>query len=173
MRSFLTGSSLLPHQSRQPPPEGTHAPPDFAGEPPVAKGENFCSTRFQPQRGHSGGSWLRVNTSFSKMCPQWEQAYSKMGMGKRSHSLGLMSQASCLGFPAGVLRRPAQVKRERPGIRGRTTNQTTRMRTRIKKFVIFETLSLHRRPNTRQSAASVRHPPEVARFSMGIQSLNS
>ena len=102
----------------------------------MANSENFCSTRFRPHRGHSGGSWLLVSTSFSKTCPQWEQAYSKMGMGNRSHSLGLVSQLSCPDFPAGGSRRPAQVKRERPGMRGRTTNQITRMRAKINKFAI-------------------------------------
>ena len=76
------GNSLLPDQSLQPPPEGAQAPPaDLLVEPPAANAENFCSTRFPPHLGHSGRSGLRVKTSFSKTCPQWEHAYSKMGMG--------------------------------------------------------------------------------------------
>jgi hypothetical protein len=98
----------------------------------VANTENFCSTPFHPHLGHSGGSWLRVNTSFSKTCPQLEQAYSKIGMGNRDHSLGLMSQLSCLEFPAGEAKRRTHVKREIPGMRGSTRNQTTRKRTKIK-----------------------------------------
>jgi len=133
------GSSLLPNQSCQPPPEGAHAPPvDLLGPPPVANTENFCSTRFHPHLGHSGGSWLRVNTIFSKTCPQLEQAYSKIGMGNRSHSLGLMSQLSCLEFPAGEAKRRAHVKREIPGMRGRTRNQTTRKRMKIKELSIIK-----------------------------------
>jgi hypothetical protein len=128
------GSSLLPDQSRQPPPEGAHtSQADLLGAPPVANTENFCSTCFHPHWGHSGGSWWRVNTIFSKTCPQLEQAYSKIGMGNRDHSLCLMSQLSCLEFPAGDAERRAQVKREIPGMRGRTRNQTTRKRTKIKK----------------------------------------
>jgi hypothetical protein len=131
------GSSLLPDQSCQPPPEGAQTPPaDLLGALPVANTENFCSTRFHPHLGHSGGSWLRVNTIFSKTCPQLQQAYSKIGMGNRSHSLGLMSQLSCFAFPAGEAKRRAHVKREIPGMRGRTRNQTTRKRTKIKKFAI-------------------------------------
>jgi len=130
------GSSLLPDQSCQP-PEGAHTPPaDLLGALPVANTENFCSTRFHPHLGHSGGSWLRVNTIFSKTCPQLQQAYSKIGMGNRSHSLGLMSQLSCFAFPAGEAKRRAHVKREIPGMRGRTRNQTTRKRTKTKKFAI-------------------------------------
>jgi hypothetical protein len=106
----------------------------------VANVENFCSTRFHPHWGHSGGSGLRVNTSFSKTCPQLEQAYSKIGMAKQAHFLGLMSQLSCLEFPAGEARRRAQVKREIPGMRGRTRNQTTRKRTKIKKLSIGKIL---------------------------------
>jgi hypothetical protein len=79
---------------------------------------------------------LRVSTSFSKTCPQLEQAYSKIGMAKRAHSLGLMSQLSCLEFPSGERKRRAQVKREIRGMRGRTRNQTTRKRTKIKKLSI-------------------------------------
>jgi len=52
-----SGSSLLPDQSLQPPPEGIQAPPaDLLVAPPVANAENFCSTRFHPHLGHSGGS---------------------------------------------------------------------------------------------------------------------
>ena len=112
------------------PPDDSHlAPVDSHLALPVANTENFCSTLFHPHWGHSGGSWLRVNTIFSKTCPQLQQAYSKIGIGNRSHSLGLMSQLSCLEFPAGEEKRRAQVKREMPGMRGRTRNQTTRKRT--------------------------------------------
>jgi len=87
-KEFLR-SSLLPDQSLQPPPEGIQAPPaDLLVEPPVANAENFCSTRFHPHLGHSGRSWLRVNTSFSKTCPQWEHAYSNMGTGPSLTPLG-------------------------------------------------------------------------------------
>ena len=134
-----TGSSLLPDQRRQPPPAGAQAAPaDLLVGPAVANVENFCSTCFHPHWGHSGGSELRFNTSFSKTFPQLEQAYSKIGMANRGHSLGLMSQLSGLEFPAGERKRPAQVKRESPGMRGRTTNQTTRKRTKIKKFSIVK-----------------------------------
>jgi hypothetical protein len=81
---------------------------------------------------------LRVNTSFSKTCPQLEQAYSKIGMANRAHSLGLMSQLFCLEFPAGEAQRRAQVKREIPGMRGRTRNQTTRKRARVRKLSMFK-----------------------------------
>ena len=106
--------------------------------PAVANVENFSSTRFPPHWGHSGGSGLRVNTSFSKTCPQLQQAYSKIGMANQAHFLGLMSQLSCLEFPAGEAPRRAQVKREIPGMRGRTRNQTTRKRTKIKKLSIVK-----------------------------------
>ena len=49
-----------------------------------------------------------------------------------------MSQLSCFDFPAGEAKRRAQVKREIPGMRGRTRNQTTRKRTKIKKFAIVK-----------------------------------
>lgn len=106
--------------------------------PAVANVENICSTRFHPHWGHSGGSWLRVNTSFSKTCPQLEQAYSKIGMVNRAHSLGLISQLSGFDFPAGEAQRRAQVKREIPGMRGNTRNQTTRKRMKIEKFSIVK-----------------------------------
>jgi hypothetical protein len=54
------------------------------------------------------------------------------GHGERAHSLRLMSQLSCSDFPAGEARRRAQVKRETPGMRGSTRNQTTRKRTNNK-----------------------------------------
>ena len=38
--------------------------------------------------------------------------------------------------PAGEAKRRTQVMRLIPGMRGKSTNQTTRMRTKIKKFVI-------------------------------------
>jgi hypothetical protein len=131
--SYLTGSSLLPDQRRQPPPAGAHAAQaeSWVGLA-VAKVENFCSTRFHPHWGHSGGSWWRVNTIFSKTCPQLQQAYSNIGMANRAHSLGLISQLSGLEFPAGEGQRRAQVKREIPGMRGRTRNQTSRKRTKIR-----------------------------------------
>jgi hypothetical protein len=126
------GSSLLPDQSRQPPPEGAHAPADLFAGPAVAKVENLFSTCFHPHCGHFGGSAWRVKTSFSKTCPHLEQEYSKIGIADRSHSLGLISQIFGSDFPTGVFRRPAQVKREMPGMRGRTRNQTTRKRTKTK-----------------------------------------
>jgi hypothetical protein len=76
--------------------------------------------------------------SFSKTCPQLQQAYSKIGMGNRDHSIGLRSQLSRFDFPAGEVKRRAQVKREIPGMRGRTRNQTTRKRTKIKKFAMVK-----------------------------------
>ena len=100
--------------------------------PAVAKVENFCSTRFHPHWGHCGGSCWRVKTSFSKTCPQLGQAYSKIGIVIRAHFLGLMSQLSGLVFSAREAIRPAHVKREIPGMRGRTRNQLTRKRTKIK-----------------------------------------
>jgi hypothetical protein len=136
-----TGSSLLPDQRRQPPPEGARtAPAELLVEPAVANTENFCSTRFHPHWGHSGGSWWRVKTIFSKTCPQLQQAYSKIGMANRDHSLGLMLQLSGLDFPAGEAQRRAQVKREIPGMRGRTRNQTTRKRMNVKKLSIVKIL---------------------------------
>ena len=48
------------------------------------------------------------------------------------HSLGLGSQLPCLGFPSGEAGRGAQVKRDIPGMRGGTTNQTTRKRRKIR-----------------------------------------
>ena len=51
-----------------------------------------------------------------------------------------MSQLSCLEFPAGEAQRRAQVKREIPGMRGRTRNQTTRKRMKIKKLSIGKIL---------------------------------
>ncbi len=98
----------------------------------MAKVENFCSTFLQPHWGHCGGSWLRDKTSFSKMCPQLGQAYSKIGILNPAHFLGLISQLSCLGFPSGECKRPAHVKRLIPGMRGSTRNHTTRKRTKIK-----------------------------------------
>ena len=60
------------------------------------------------------------------------QAYSKIDMANRSHSLGLRSHLFGLEFPSGEAQRPAHVKREIPGTRGRTRNQTTRKRTKTK-----------------------------------------
>jgi hypothetical protein len=120
---------------------------DLLMRPTVAKVENFCSTRFQPHWGHSGGSWVRVKTSFSKMCPQFGQAYSKIGIVNRAHFLGLMSQLSGLPFSSREAQRRAQVKREIPAMRGRTRNQTTRKRTKIKKFPIVKLYSPHRPRN--------------------------
>jgi len=81
-RKNSEGDSPPPDQSLQPLPEGAQTPPAvLLVEAPVANAENFCSTRFHPHLGHSGRSWLRVNTSFSKTCPQWEHAYSNMGTG--------------------------------------------------------------------------------------------
>jgi len=85
------GSTLPPHQSLQPPPAGAHAPAAWCVAPAVAKVENFCSTRFPPHCGHSGGSWRRVKTIFSKTCPQLGQAYSKIGMANQTHSSRLRS----------------------------------------------------------------------------------
>ena len=118
----------------------------------MAKVEKIFSTRFQPHWGHSGGSWLRVNTSFSKTCPQLEQAYSKMGMAKQTHSLSLRSQLSCFDFPSGESKRRAHVKREIPGIRGSTRNQTAGKRTKIKKFSIVKILLIGFTPHTAGAA---------------------
>jgi hypothetical protein len=49
-----------------------------------------------------------------------------------------MSQLSYLEFPAGEAKRRAHVKREIPGMRGRTRNQTTRKRTKIKELSIIK-----------------------------------
>jgi hypothetical protein len=68
------------------------------------------------------------------------QEYSKMGMANRAHSLGLISQLSCWEFPAGEPQRRAHVKREIPGMRGRTRNQTTRKRPKIKKLFMGKNL---------------------------------
>jgi hypothetical protein len=52
--------------------------------------------------------------------------------------LGLISQLSGFEFPAGERKRPTQVKREIPGMRGRTSNQTTRKRTKVTKLSMLE-----------------------------------
>lgn len=49
----------------------------------------------------------------------------------RTHSLGLMSQFSCSELPSEEVGR-AQVKRDSPGMRGRTPYQTTRKTTKTK-----------------------------------------
>jgi hypothetical protein len=108
------------------------APADLLATPAVANAENRGSTCFRLHLGHSGGSWSRLITSFSKMCPQLGQAYSKIGMETElNHSLGLMSQLSCLELPSGEAGR-AQLKRDIPGMRGRIPNQTTRKKMKTK-----------------------------------------
>jgi hypothetical protein len=58
--------------------------------------------------------------------------------------LGLGSQlSSCFG-PNGAAGRGAQVKRERPGMRGKTTNQTTRNRTKNPKPSTHPLYTSHR-----------------------------
>jgi hypothetical protein len=92
----------------------------------VANAENSCFVRFHPHLGHSGGSWLRVNTSFSKTWPQLEQAYSKMGMVIELTPWILILQLSRLEFPSREALRAGQAKPPIPAIRGRIANQTIR-----------------------------------------------
>ena len=92
----------------------------------VAKVENFCSARLEPHWGQAGASWLLFRTSFSKTYLHTGQAYSKIGMGYLGDSLGLISQLAGSSFPNGEERRADHVKREIPGMRGRTKNQRIR-----------------------------------------------
>ena len=114
-------------QILQVPPAGAHGG-RFDREPAlaVAKDENFCSDRLEPHWGQRGASWLLLRTSFSKTNPHTGQAYSKIGMGYLGGSLDLIAQLAGSSFPDGEERRADHVKREIPGMRGRTKNQRIR-----------------------------------------------
>lgn len=103
-----------------------HPPPDVLTDvPEVAKEENCCSVRGEPQCGHLGPSGCLPRTNFSKVFPHLRQVYSKIG-------IGLLQSFFCLsGAQLGPDRGrglDAQVNRDKPGIRGSTTSQTTAMR---------------------------------------------
>ena len=101
----------------------------------VLKAETFCSTWDEEQWGHPGGLALRLSTSFSKLFLQLRQAYSKMGMAS-DYSLALPPPPLFGFFPDRGEDGGAQVKRDKPGMRGKTKKYTTRNRTTISKFSI-------------------------------------
>ena len=103
--------------------------------PLVLKAENCCSTWGEPHCGHTGGLALRLSTSFSKLFLQLRQAYSKMGMAK-GYSLALPPQPSSCFSPDRGEEGGAQVKRDKPGMRGKTKKYTTKNRTTISKVPI-------------------------------------
>jgi len=76
-------------------------------------------------------------TNFSKTFPHLWQVYSKIGMGV---CYSLFCSSGAFTFPDRGRGLVAQVNRERPGIRGNTTNQTTRTRRRIRIFSIVPLL---------------------------------
>ncbi len=108
---------------RQPPPEGAHAPPPaLTDAPEVAKVENCCSVFLEPHLGHTGAGRFLLSTSFSKVFLHFWQVYSKIGI-KVIHLQFLLSGVSSRPDRTGG--RGDQVKRDIPGILGRTRNHTT------------------------------------------------
>jgi len=134
-------------------------PPGLADAPEVAKEENCCSVRGEPQCGHLVTSGFFPRTNFSKTFPHLWQAYSKIGIGLR-HPFFCLSGAQLGPDPGrGFV---AHVNRETPGIRGSTTNQTTMKRRKIRKLSIFYIISL---PPTHLKSKPLRHVlPEPAGF---------
>jgi len=107
----------------QPPPEGAHAPPPaLTDAPEVAKVENCCSVFLEPHLGQTGSGWFLLSTSFSKVFLHFRQVYSKIGI-KVIHPQFLLSGVSSRPDRTGG--RGDQVKRDMPGILGRTRNHTT------------------------------------------------
>ena len=108
---------------RQPPPEGAHAPPlVLTDAPEVAKVENCCSVFLEPHLGQIGTGWFLLSTSFSKVFLHFRQVYSKIGI-EVIHPQFLLSGSS--SWPDRTGGRGDQVKRDIPGILGRTRNHTT------------------------------------------------
>ena len=101
----------------------------------VLNAENFCSTWCEAQCGHTGGLALWLSTILSKLFLQLRQAYSKMGMA-RDYSLALPPQPSSCFFPDRGEEGGAQVKRDNPGMRGKTKKYTTKNRITISKLSI-------------------------------------
>jgi hypothetical protein len=88
----------------------------------VAKVENCCSVFLEPHLGQTGAGWFLLSTSFSKVFLHFWHVYSKIGIGE-VHLQFLFSGASSRPDRTGG--RGDQVKRDRPGILGRTRNHTT------------------------------------------------
>lgn len=72
--------------------------------------------------GHTGAGWFLLSTSFSKLFLHFWQVYSKIGI-KVTHPQFLFSGVSSRPDRTGG--RGDQVKRDTPGILGRTRNHTT------------------------------------------------
>jgi len=109
------------------PPEGPQDAPEALGDAPaVAKVENICSTRAEAQAGQTTPppSFPRIN--FSKTFPHFRQVYSKIGMRAEAYSLGFPS----FSRPDEAGGRTLHVKRESPGMRGKTKNQTIKKTTK-------------------------------------------
>lgn len=85
--------------------------------------ENCCRVFLEPHPGQVGVGWLLLNTSFSKVFLHCWQVYSKIGI-EEVHPDFLLSGESSRPDRAGDL--GDHVKRDTPGILGRTRNQTTR-----------------------------------------------
>lgn len=84
--------------------------------------ENCCSVFLEPHLGHTGAGWFLLSTSFSKVFLHFRQVYSKIGI-EVIHPQFLFSGASSRPDRTGGC--GDQVKRDTPGILGRTRNHTT------------------------------------------------
>jgi hypothetical protein len=110
-------------------PDGVHAPPPaLTDDPEVAKVENCCSVFLEPHLGQIGAGWFLLRTSFSKLFLHFWQVYSKIGI-KVIHPQFLFSGVSSRADRRG--KRGDQVKRDTPGILGRTINHTTMRMTKM------------------------------------------
>ena len=116
----------------------------------MLKAENRGSTRREPQEGQTGAWTSRLSTSFSNTLPHFRQRYSKIGMAE-DYSLALPSLPSFCFDPDRGEDGGVQVKRDRPGMRGKTKKYTTKNRTTISKFSIRTLYVVVLRPTTRKA----------------------
>jgi len=108
------------NHSRHPPPEGAQADAEVLASLLLEKVENFCSMASEPHLGQTEGACPGRITSFSKTSPHSRHTYSKRGIASQDFSLDSGLQVCFFSGSDGADIRPAQVKRARPGMRGRT-----------------------------------------------------